>query len=93
MTVTVRRACASAAEAEALAAAVRADSPEFVGLSVEGSAFVVRVRAPSAASARATFEDLMACLKVAERTIAVAAPGAGPSPRRRAGGRAGRRAP
>ncbi|HTW55252.1 MAG TPA: KEOPS complex subunit Pcc1 [Thermoplasmata archaeon] len=93
MTVTVRRACASAAEADALAAAVRADSPEFVGLAVEGPALVIRVRSPSAASARATFEDLMACLKVAERTIAVAPPAAastGPRPR---GGGARRRSP
>lgn len=74
MIVTVRRTCASPAEARALAAAVGADSPAFVGLSVSGRRFTVRVAAPSAASARATFEDLMACLKVAERTVAVALP-------------------
>ena len=35
---------------------------------MDGFVLVVRLTASSAASARATLEDLLACLKVAERT-------------------------
>ncbi len=66
MTV-VRRSCASAAEADRLRAAVAADNPPYVRVAVEGTELVVRVRASSAASARATLEDLLACLSAAER--------------------------
>ena len=67
MTAEVRRACASPAEAERFRAAVEADNPEFVHVTVEGSDLVVRVAASSAASARATLDDLLACLGAAER--------------------------
>jgi hypothetical protein len=63
----VRRACASAAEAERLRAAVAADDPAFVVVSVEGTTLVARVTAGSARSARATLDDLLACLGAAER--------------------------
>ena len=67
MTVVVRRSCRSPRVARALLDAVRADTPEFVSLRVDGSRLVVRVTAPSAASARATLDDLLACLGAAER--------------------------
>ncbi|MGI0130159.1 MAG: KEOPS complex subunit Pcc1 [Thermoplasmata archaeon] len=65
----MRRACASAAEAERLRAAVAADNPSFVRVEVEGSTLVIRVTAASAESARATLEDLLACLSAAERAM------------------------
>ncbi len=67
MTVVVRRDCADAAEARALHGAVAADNPSFVEVSVQGRQLEIRVRATSAASARSTLEDLMACLQAAER--------------------------
>ncbi len=70
MTAVVRHACASAHAAERLRRAVAADTPDYVALAVEGPELVVRLRAASAASARATLEDLMACLAAAERTLA-----------------------
>jgi hypothetical protein len=54
-------------EAQRLRAAVAADNPSFVGIDVEGNDLVVRVRSDSPASARATLEDLLACLGAAER--------------------------
>ena len=66
MSVTVRRSCASAALAERLRAAVAADTPEYVHVDVRGTNLEIQLRAPSAASARATLEDLLACLKAAE---------------------------
>jgi hypothetical protein len=68
----VRRRCASAAEARALRDAVAADTPDFVTLRADGAALEVRLAARSAASARATLEDLFACLKAAERSIVIA---------------------
>ena len=67
MTVVVRRRGSDRAEAERLRAAVVADNPSFLEVSVEDSELVIRVSARSAASARATLEDLLACLKAAER--------------------------
>lgn len=64
----MRRTCASAAEARRLRAAVAADNPPFVRVEVEGTALVIRVTAASPESARATLEDLLACLSAAERT-------------------------
>lgn len=66
--MTVRRHCASAAEARAFRAAVAADNPAYLSVEVVGRELLVRLTAPSAASARATMEDLMACLTAAERT-------------------------
>ncbi|MGB6499805.1 MAG: KEOPS complex subunit Pcc1, partial [Thermoplasmata archaeon] len=70
LTIAVRRRCASAEEARALVASVAADTPDYVVLGVDGSDLEIRLTARSAASARATLEDLFACLKAAERTIA-----------------------
>lgn len=53
--------------AERLRRALAVDTPEFVSLTVDGAVLEIRTRAPSARSARATMEDLIACLQVAER--------------------------
>jgi transcription factor Pcc1 len=63
----VRRACRSPQAARALRDAVIADTPDFVTLRVHGSYLTVRLKASSAASARATLDDLLACLGAAER--------------------------
>jgi hypothetical protein len=69
VTVVVRHRCPDAATARALRAAVAADNPPYVSLEVEGSEMVVRLTTASAASARATLEDLLACLSAAERSL------------------------
>jgi hypothetical protein len=63
-----RRTCGSQEEAERLRRALAVDTPEYVTLAVEGRDLVVGTRAASARSVRATLEDLLACLQVAERT-------------------------
>ncbi len=68
MTVEVRHRCRDPAEAERLLRSLRVDDPTFVTLATEERELVVRVEAPSAARARATLEDLLACLAAAERT-------------------------
>jgi len=55
---------------------LRADTPEFVSVTAVGNAVEVRLTARSAASARATLEDLLACLRAAERTAAADRTGA-----------------
>jgi len=50
--------------------ALRADNPSFVTVEADGSDIEIRLSATSAASARATLEDLLACLRAAERTAA-----------------------
>jgi len=65
----VRRRCADRAEATALRTAVVADNPPYVTVEVENAELVIRLSATSAASARSTLEDLLACLKAAERTM------------------------
>lgn len=69
MTVVVRHRCASAHAADALRASVAADNPPFVVVERDGHELVVRLRAPSASSARATLEDLLSCLSAAERAM------------------------
>ena len=73
MTVVVRRRCFDRREAETMRAAVVADNPSFVEVTTEDRDLVVRLSAASAASARTTLEDLLACLKAAERTAGLAA--------------------
>ena len=68
MTVLVRRRGRDPAEATRLRTAVAADNPPYVDVTTEGPDLVVRLTAPSAASARATLEDLLACLQAAERS-------------------------
>lgn len=48
--------------------ALRADNPSFVSVEADGSEIEIRLSATSAASARATLEDLLSCLRAAERT-------------------------
>lgn len=75
MTVTVelRRRYPSDELADRIARALAADRPAFLGTSTEGPELRFTVRAPSAESARATLEDLLACVQVAERTLGVPA--------------------
>jgi len=47
---------------------VAADNPSFVSVEADGNDIEVRLTASSAASARTTLEDLLACLRAAERT-------------------------
>jgi hypothetical protein len=48
--------------------AVRADNPAFVSVEAVGSEIEIRLTSSSAASARATLDDLLACIRAAERT-------------------------
>jgi len=48
--------------------AVRADNPAFVSVEANGRDIEVSLSASSAASARATLDDLLACVRAAERT-------------------------
>ncbi|MGP8072841.1 MAG: KEOPS complex subunit Pcc1 [Thermoplasmata archaeon] len=66
--VRARRTYRSPEEAERLRRALAVDSPEYVTLAVEGRDLVLGTAATSASRARATMEDLIACLQVAERT-------------------------
>ena len=54
--------------------AVRADNPAYVTVVADGSDIEVRLTARSAASARATLEDLLACVRAAERTATTTPP-------------------
>jgi len=80
VSVRIRRRCASPAEAERLRAAIVADNPSHVRAEVVGVELVVSVAPASAASARATVDDLLACLGAAERAV-------GPGPSVGAGGK------
>ena len=73
----VRGTFPDATTARRVADSVRADNPSFVRVEAVGSAIEIRLTATSAASARATLEDLLACLRAAERT----AGDAGPAPK------------
>jgi len=75
LTVRLRASLARPSEARALREAVAVDTPEYVGLSVRGADLEIRLTADSAASARATLDDLLACLKAAERLLASAGRG------------------
>lgn len=74
MTVRLRRACGSPEVAARLVAAVSADNPAFVTVRAVGSDLEVELTSRSAASARATLDDLLACLQVAEKTRTESAP-------------------
>lgn len=65
--VTLEREYASGEEATALLQALEPDRPEYLETSREGARVRFRVVARSAASARATLEDLLAALSAAER--------------------------
>ena len=79
MTVRLERRYDSANQAERLRAALAADDPEFLRSGTDGPTLWITVEAPSAASARTTLEDAIACLQAAERTLALTSRGAKPS--------------
>jgi hypothetical protein len=72
VSVLARHRCRTGEEAERLRAALAADTPAFVRLAVEGADLVIETSSGSAASVRATFEDLLPCLQAAERISASA---------------------
>ncbi len=72
MTVEIRRTWPSADIAARIARAVAVDNPEYVEVRAQGAELIVRVRSSSAASARASVDDLLACLHAAEETVAMA---------------------
>lgn len=71
MTVELRREWPSAEVAERIARAVAADNPEYVEARAQGRTLHLRVRSTSAASARASVDDLLACVRAAESAVPV----------------------
>jgi len=69
VTVELERTYGAAEDAARVARALEADRPRELDTVVDGARLTFRLRAPSAASARATLEDLLACLGSAERTL------------------------
>ncbi|MGI0054338.1 MAG: KEOPS complex subunit Pcc1 [Thermoplasmata archaeon] len=69
MNVELERRYAEAETAARVAGALFADNPAHVTVTVDGPRLTIQVVAPSAASARATLEDLLACVQVAERSV------------------------
>ena len=69
--MSLRRQYGSAAEARRLAAALEADHPEHLTWHVRGRVLEFGFTALTPESARATGDDLLACLSAAERTAAV----------------------
>ena len=57
--------------AERIVAALAVDNPHHLAVEVRGREVHIRLTTGSASSARATLEDLLACLQVAERTVGV----------------------
>lgn len=49
---------------------LRADTPDWIELTADGPTFRVHLVARSPTSARATLDDLLACVRAAERTLA-----------------------
>ncbi|MFZ1024387.1 MAG: KEOPS complex subunit Pcc1 [Thermoplasmata archaeon] len=68
----VRRTYPSATVAEQVRRAVAADNPTYVRGSVVGATLEYRLEATHAASARATLDDLLACVSAAERSLDLA---------------------
>jgi hypothetical protein len=66
VTVVVRRRCADPDEARRLAAAVAADNPPHVVAAADGALLELRVAPASAASVRATLDDLLSGIAAAE---------------------------
>lgn len=69
MTVTARREYPDATMAEQVARAIAADNPPHVHAERSGSTLELRWSGPTAASVRATSEDLFACIRAAEQTL------------------------
>lgn len=74
MIVELRRTWSSPEIAARIAQAVAADNPEYVRATAEGATLVLRVRSTSAASARASVDDLLACVRAAEQSVALGQP-------------------
>jgi hypothetical protein len=74
--VSLRRRYGSPAEARRLGAALQADQPVHLTWRVRGRVLEFDFTAPTPESARATGDDLLACLSAAERTSEI-------SPKRR----------
>ncbi len=71
MIVVLRRTYSTAAIAEQVRRAVAADDPSYVRSSVLGAVLEYRIEAPHAASARATLDDLLACVNAAEHSLSL----------------------
>ena len=69
--MTLRRRYGSSAEARRMAAVLEADRPEHLVSRVRGRVLEFEFTAPTPESARATSDDLLACLSAAERTSEV----------------------
>ncbi|MFZ0831443.1 MAG: KEOPS complex subunit Pcc1 [Thermoplasmata archaeon] len=69
--MSLRRRYSSAAEARRLAAALEADQPAHVTWHVRGRDLEFTFSGPTPESARATGDDLLACLSAAERTAQI----------------------
>jgi hypothetical protein len=67
--VELRRAWPSAEIAARIARAVAVDNPEYVHAGTQGRELLLRVRSTSAASARVSLDDLLACVRAAEQTL------------------------
>jgi Transcription factor Pcc1 len=67
VTVLLERSYPTAAVARRLLRALEPDRPEFLRAELAGATVRFHLRAASAASARATLDDLLACLAAAER--------------------------
>jgi hypothetical protein len=72
VTVTARREYPDAAMAEQVARAIAVDNPAQVRAERHGSTLELRWSGPTAASVRATAEDLFACIRAAEQTLKTA---------------------
>ncbi|MCI4330318.1 MAG: hypothetical protein L3K19_00520 [Thermoplasmata archaeon] len=71
MSVRLRRRYASEEVAERLLRALEADQAGYVHAERDGSELRFAVRSEEPRQARATLEDLLACLSAAERTLGI----------------------
>lgn len=69
MTVTARREYPDARMADQVARAIATDHPPQVRAERIGSTLELRWSGPTAASVRATADDLFACIRAAEQTL------------------------
>jgi len=69
VTVTARREYPDATMAEQVARAIGTDHPPYVQAERHGSTLELRWSGPTAASVRATAEDLFAGIRAAEQTL------------------------
>jgi putative intracellular protease/amidase len=69
VTVRAERAYPDATMADHVARAIAADNPAYVHVERKGSTLKICWTAPTPRSARATGEDLFACIRAAELTL------------------------